>query len=51
MDEQSIDFYRRVRAAYLRMAQEEPQRIRVIDGRAGPEEIEQRIWEAVAPHV
>jgi dTMP kinase len=51
MDEQSIDFYRKVRAAYARMAAEEPARFRVIDGRARMDEIERRVWEAVAPHV
>jgi dTMP kinase len=51
MDEQSVDFYRAVRAAYHRMAADEPQRFRLVDGRAGMDEVEARVWEAVAPHV
>ena len=51
MDEQSVEFYRAVRAAYRRMAIEEPGRFRVIDGGAEIDQVEQRVWEAVAPHV
>jgi dTMP kinase len=51
MDEQSIEFYNAVRAAYLRMTTGEPCRFRIIDGRASADEVERRVWEAVAPHV
>jgi dTMP kinase len=51
MDEQSMEFYRQVRAAYLRMAEEEADRFRVIDGAAPIDEVERRIWKSVAPHV
>jgi dTMP kinase len=51
MDEQAAEFYRTVREAYLRMAANEPQRFRVIDGRGTVEEVEARIWEVVQPHV
>jgi dTMP kinase len=51
MDEQSVDFYRAVRSAYHQMAADEPQRFRLVDGRAAIEDVEERIWEAVAPHV
>jgi dTMP kinase len=46
MDEQSADFYRRVRDAYHELARREA-RYRIIDGNAGMDEIEQRIWEVV----
>jgi dTMP kinase len=51
MDEQSVDFYRAVRSAYHQMAADEPQRFRLVDGRAAIEDVEDRVWEAVAPHV
>lgn len=51
MDEQAADFHERVRTAYGELAKSEPERIRVIDGRAEVETVAQRIWEAVAPHV
>jgi dTMP kinase len=51
MDEQSVEFYQTVRAAYHRMAAAEPDRFRIIDGRAGIDEVEQRVWEAVKLHV
>lgn len=51
MDEQSVEFYRAVRAAYCHMAEAEPQRFRVIDGNADRDRVEARVWEAVAPHV
>jgi dTMP kinase len=51
MDEQPVAFYQAVRAAYHRMAAEEPQRFRVIDGRAAADDVELRVWEALAPHV
>jgi dTMP kinase len=51
MDEQSVDFYRAVRSAYHQMAADEPQRFRLVDGRAAIEDVEERVWEAVAPHV
>ena len=49
MDEQALDFHRRVRDAYQRMAAREPRRFRTIDGRAGVETVARAVWEAVAP--
>ncbi len=51
MDDQSREFHRKVRDAYLEMAAREPGRIRVIDGRGDPEIVAGRVWEVVAPHV
>jgi dTMP kinase len=51
MDEQSIEFHRRVREAYLALAAREPRRVRVVDGRAGMDSVEESVWEIVAPHV
>ncbi|MDE3166451.1 MAG: dTMP kinase [Acidobacteriota bacterium] len=51
LDDESMDFHRRVHAAYRDLASAEPDRIRAVDGRAPIEEIERAVWEVVAPHV
>lgn len=48
MDEQEVEFHRRVREAYLEIARREA-RFRVIDGTPPPEEVFRATWEAVAP--
>ncbi len=49
MDEQAVDFHRRVRDAYLAMAAKEPKRFRVIDGRGSVESVAEAVWNAFAP--
>jgi dTMP kinase len=51
MDEQSVEFHRQVRDAYLALAEREKQRFRVIDGRAGRDAVEAEIWRVVSPYV
>ena len=51
MDEQSLEFHRKVYEAYQALAASEPERIRRIDGRAAIEEIELAIWDMVSAHV
>jgi dTMP kinase len=51
MDEQSLEFHRRVRDAYRALAAEQPQRIRVVDGRASVEVVAEEIWNTVSRHV
>lgn len=51
MDEQSLEFHRKVYEAYQALAAGEPERIRRIDGRAAIEEIELAIWDLVSAHV
>lgn len=51
MDDQSLEFHQRVYRAYHELADREPDRIRVVDGRAGIDALERRIWEVVSPHV
>ena len=51
MDEQSVEFHRKVYEAYQALAAGEPERIRRIDGRAALEEIELAIWDMVSAHV
>jgi dTMP kinase len=51
MDDQSIEFHRKVREAYLDLAKKHTGRFRVIDGRGTPEAVAARIWESVAAYV
>jgi dTMP kinase len=51
MDEQALEFHRQAREAYCRLAQREPHRFRVIDGRPDRETVAGRVWEAVLPLV
>ena len=51
MEQQAAAFYEKVREAYLSLAASEPRRFRIIDGRAGVDEVAARIWEAVRGHV
>jgi dTMP kinase len=48
MDEQAVDFHARVRQAYLQLAAEYPDRIRIIDGAADPEIVATRVWSVVS---
>ncbi|MBM3746552.1 MAG: dTMP kinase [Acidobacteria bacterium] len=49
MDEQAVEFHRRVREGYLKLAEREPRRVRIIDGRPDADSVERAVWEAVAP--
>jgi dTMP kinase len=51
MDDQSIDFHRKVYEAYHALAAREPGRIRVVDGRADIDSIERQVWSIVAPRL
>jgi dTMP kinase len=51
MDEQSLEFHRKVYEAYHALAAREPYRFRIIDGRAARETMAGEIWNAVAPYV
>jgi dTMP kinase len=51
MDEQSLDFHRRVRDAYHALAAREPGRIRLVNGASAPETIAAEIWKIVSRHV
>ena len=48
-DTEELDFFEQVRAAYLRLAEEEPERFRVIDGSGSVEDADRAIREAVEP--
>lgn len=49
MDEQSLDFYRKVREGYHALADREPDRVRIIDARRDVDSIAASIWETVQP--
>jgi len=51
MDDQSIEFHRKVRTAYFDLAKKYAGRFRVIDGRGTPESVAARVWESVAAYV
>lgn len=47
MDRETTDFYERVRAAYLKIAEKDPRRFRVIDGNGSIDEVHARVSEVV----
>ena len=51
MDEQSLDFHRKVFEAYHSLAASEPQRIRVVNGKGAIEDTQREVWNVVSPHV
>lgn len=51
MEEQEAAFYNRVRDAYGELAAGEPDRFRIIDGRAGVDAVAERIWDVVSAYV
>ena len=48
MDEETVEFYTRVRTAYLGIAEREPERFRVIDASGAIEDIQKSLIEIVA---
>lgn len=51
MDEQPVEFHRKVRDAYLALAEKERGRFHVIDGRHDTATVAEAVWRAVRPHV
>jgi len=51
LDDESIEFHRRVWEAYRELAQNEPERVKAVDGRADPDTIERAVWEIVSAYV
>jgi dTMP kinase len=51
MDDQSLEFHRKVYDAYHALAAAEPERVKVVNGRTGMDEIERAVWEIVSPYV
>jgi len=51
MDDQSLEFHRRVWHAYHALAAAEPDRVKVVDGRASIDDLERQIWSIVSAYV
>jgi len=51
MDEQSVEFHRKVYEAYHALAARQPERFRIVDGRADREAMAREIWDIVEPYV
>jgi dTMP kinase len=51
MDDQALEFHRKVYAAYHALAEAEPERVKLVDGRAGIDAIEREIWSIVEHYV
>jgi dTMP kinase len=47
IDEQAVGFHRKVREAYLQLAAEEPNRVKLVDGSRTEEMVEKDDWSAV----
>ena len=43
-EQEKLDFHRRVRAGYRRIAELEPDRVRLVEARGGVEEVSRGIW-------
>jgi dTMP kinase len=51
MDDQSLDFHRKVYEAYHALAVAEPARVKIVDGRTDIDSIERAVWEVVRAYV
>jgi len=51
MDDQALEFHLKVYKAYHALASAEPERVKLVNGRAGMAEIEQEVWSIVSAHV
>jgi dTMP kinase len=49
LDNEAGSFHEKVCAAYLKLASEHPERIRVVDGRGYINDVHERIWSVVKP--
>jgi len=49
LDQESLAFHRKVRAAYHQLAEDEPHRVRLIDGNRTEAEVAADVWRAVEP--
>ena len=47
MEEQTVGFHHQVREAYRRLAEDEPRRVRLIDGSRRSEEVAEDVWRQV----
>ena len=51
MDDQAIEFHRKVREAYLALVKQHANRFRIVDGRGTPDVVAERVWAEFAAYV
>ena len=51
LDDESLDFHRRVWEAYHALAASEPERVKIVNGRNDIDTIEREVWDVVEPYV
>jgi dTMP kinase len=51
MDDQSLEFHRKVYDAYHALAAAEPERVKLVDGRTDIDSIERAVWDVVRAYV
>jgi len=51
LDDESLAFHQRVWEAYHALARSEPERVKLVDGRADPDTIEIAVWDIVSAYV
>jgi dTMP kinase len=51
MDDQALEFHLKVHQAYHALAEAEPERVKLVNGRCGMDEIEREVWSIVSAHV
>lgn len=51
LDQESLAFHRKVRAAYHQLAEDEPRRVRLIDGNREEAMVAADVWTALAPWI
>jgi dTMP kinase len=51
MEEQTIEFHKRVREIYLELGRQFPDRIKIIDGNGRREDVAERVWRVVEARV
>jgi dTMP kinase len=51
IDEQPLEFHQRVLSGYRKIAHEEPERFRLVDGSGSVEAVAERVWAIVEPRL
>ena len=51
IDDEAMEFHQRVWEAYHQLAASEPDRVKVVDGRADLDTVEAAVWKIVSPYV
>lgn len=49
LDDEKVEFHRKVREAYHRIAEREPERVKLVDASQTPDQVAEQIWALVKP--